>query len=869
MVKNKNTSHVGVNLPFKLKISEKEKYAHDKQWFIDVAEQYLPFWNENIEGYDEMKKVYELMNNDLSSFKEEISAFCNPSKLEGLESEFIPYNKLPTKLNILKGDLKNRSINLQIILLSLKALKSKNKEFLALLKASVEEDVQLAIQAVEMQMKGKSEEEVQEIINQIRVTETPEDLNVKNFQSEAEIFYNKMIKFITLDQEVKRKRISSFDDLFKVARFFVKNGWKHGKPHIEVLNPLFVGFHKSPDEFYLSKADCYYTRQPRTLGSILDDYSNKLTDEEIDKIGMFSNNPNTMDKRDDAFGGNAEYKFDHINDHLIRDDSTNRKNRMFVGKHQGSGTTNNSYRNHIVWETYLEFKAYKEVMYFTYTDEYGEPITTLLDAGMDIPNEAEKVTYTNKFDVEVDKYIWSDETGATYEAERLWIPRRYEVTRLGSDVYIDMRECPRQPLNIERPFSTFELSCKGAIIDSSNADSISPIQRAIPTNWQYMFVKHLQNRELSKYEGFTENVDVDQIPTELGKDADGEYLFGNDPITAHSVLKRVTGKNYYSGSQSTLGNLPPSTRSPGGSAYVSGSIQEILNLQHLSQMLDVEMGMHMGISPQREASISANSNVRDNELAVQQSYNITEIYFYFLELIWKQVVNEQLKNHVRQLKDYFRNNPGVNEHYIQYALPDGNQELIKVLPDYLSHEDIGLHLSDSGQNKFYRESMLSMVHAIAQNAGEGAENISSIIKSISNGASPEEIHKMITVESEKQRNRQQQQQQMQQEHEQKMQAALEKAKVDEREFQVKFMLLEQGEIRETAIGKETVRAMSFNMEDKNNDGVPDVSAEARILLEEAKIKQKDAHKNMDNILNSRALDLKERDLQIKKEKNKD
>ena len=83
---------------------------------------------------------------------------------------------------------------------------------------------------------------------------------------------------------------------------------------IEILNPLFVGFHKSPNEFYISKADCYYTRQPRTLGSIMDDYANKLTDEELEKVGLFSYNPNVIDKRDDAFSGSAEYKFDHIDD---------------------------------------------------------------------------------------------------------------------------------------------------------------------------------------------------------------------------------------------------------------------------------------------------------------------------------------------------------------------------------------------------------------------------------------------------------------------------------------------------------------------------------------------------------------------------
>ena len=34
----------------------------------------------------------------------------------------------------------------------------------------------------------------------------------------------------------------------------------------------------------------------------------------------------------------------------------------------------------------------------------------------------------------------------------MWIPRRYELTRLGSDVYVDMREVPFQPNNVQQPF---------------------------------------------------------------------------------------------------------------------------------------------------------------------------------------------------------------------------------------------------------------------------------------------------------------------------------------------------------------------------------------------------------------------------------
>jgi hypothetical protein len=44
---------------------------------------------------------------------------------------------------------------------------------------------------------------------------------------------------------------------------------------------------------------------------------------------------------------------------------------------------------------------------------------------------------------------------------------------LGEDVYVDFREVPFQPDNLENPFTKFELSYKGGIVNSRNAKFIS------------------------------------------------------------------------------------------------------------------------------------------------------------------------------------------------------------------------------------------------------------------------------------------------------------------------------------------------------------------------------------------------------------
>ena len=53
-----------------------------------------------------------------------------------------------------------------------------------------------------------------------------------------------------------------------------------------------------------------------------------------------------------------------------------------------------------------------------------------------------------------------------YEAETLWIPRKYEVVRLGTSVYPVCREVPYQTTDVEAPFSNFNLSTFGSILTS-------------------------------------------------------------------------------------------------------------------------------------------------------------------------------------------------------------------------------------------------------------------------------------------------------------------------------------------------------------------------------------------------------------------
>jgi hypothetical protein len=816
-----------------LKVSESEKYANDKQWFKDIASHYLPTANMLIEDYDRMKINYEVLNNNLSGFKTQLDKFCNPlgEHLGQIDEEVIPFSKLHTKVSVLKGELLKRNDNHKIILLSAKAIKDKNDALINALKASVEEKLQLMIEKMQLQMQGMQPEEANKYIQDLRTQLEPEDLLIKNFNSEWEIFYSKALKFCYYDQAIKTKQLETFEDIIAVDRMIVYSGWKHGKPYIEVRNPLYTSFHKAPNEMYINKGDYISYRKALTPTQVIDDYGHLLSKDDIESLGIST----TASSADNI----NKYMRDDVNLEMLRalDSAGNSSISKEIGTHQVRGNARRIQSNSLIWETHIEFKAYREVIFLTYLDDYSKEITVIVSKDFKIPENSQKVRFINKYGQESVKYVWVDKIDKTeYSAETLWIPRKYEVVRLGNNVYPICREVPNQTTNINSPYSSFNLSTFGAVFTSRNAPSISLLERALPSYFQYIYIKHIQNRELAKYQGAIQAIDVDQIPDSLGQDIYGEPI--RDKVATYLAFLRKTNKDFYSGSQNSMGGLPPATRSPGSNGYLLGTATELMNLQQLLEYVDREIGLSMGISPQRESAFSPSTNVTDNQQAIIQSSHITEPYFYLHNEVWKQILNDYLANFRMFAETALEDSPN-GEHLVHYITPDGIEELFKVTPKMLQPVDIGIFTSIGANDQKYLDYMLNNVQAFAQNAGEGVEAISTLIKSITSGASPEEVHKQIQIESLKQQKRQEAMQTQQL----KSQEEIAKMQTSNREDVQKHELEKIDRKGEWDVKKaQIITYLGMDDKDLDNDGTLDIQELAQdkeLKMKELEVKNKE------------------------------
>lgn len=831
----------------KLKISEKEKYKDDGQWFKDYLHATIPTLLPNSDDYNAMITAYKVVNNDLTDFKEMLNRFCNPlgEDIGEVDEEIQPYPELHNAVNILKGEVVQRRDQLHIMLLSANAIKDKNRKMLEAIKLSVDEKLAVDLQKMEMQMQGMDEKQTEEFVQQLRTQLEPEDLAQKNWLSEMEIFYNKALEFCNFDQEILDKRVDTMADLAIADRMFIYSGWKHGRPVLEVRNPLYMLWHKSPNEKKVHKSGWQAYQKPVSVIDAMQEY--ELSEEDIKKLQITFGRG--LDKRH-ALGQTNELVFDHTRQDLLINQSKPNIDKT-IGLNQTSTFLTNN--RTLIWETHFEFKAFKELIFLTFKDEYGETITKTLDSDFEIPKSARKEKFINRYDQKAERFIWQDHD-IEFQAERIWIPRKYEIVRLGADVYPVVREVPYQTTNIERPFETFELSTKGAVVNARNAKSVSLVQRAIPPYLQLLWVKHVMNRELAKYQGAIQAIDIDQIPDSLGQDHQGNNI--RDKLAAYLAILKKTNKDIYSGTQASYGSLPPSTRSPGSNGYLIGTAVELMNLHQLSELIKQEIAMAMGISPQRLASFQQGSNVSDNQQSLQQSYAITEPYFFVHSNIWKDALNDWLCNFRTYCETQMRVR-NISELSFQYWLPGNIEQILEVTPDSVQHTDIGLFLNSSSSFERYAELMLQNAQAFAQNQGQGITAVSQIIKDIVSKASPEEIHKRIAIEEEKVHQRQME---LQQQSIQSQQQLLDQqAQMDERKFEQEkeLVVLKESERRITEVQKATVSALGFSKEtDVDNDGTPDV-----IELMNHDLKEKDL--NLKTTIHKDNVRLKEEELKIK------
>lgn len=724
------------------------------------------------------KKInYDLLNGILHM--QDLEAVINPNRIE---AGFIPdriqhYPIMNAKLNILRGEESKRVFDFKVIVTNPNAIseieEQKKQEVFARLQQTIMESAQ-------------SQEELEQKIQKIG------QYYAYEYQDIREIRGNAVLQHYMKEYNIPFMFNQGFMDAMAVGEELYQCDIVGGEPVVERLNPLKVRVFKSGYSNRIEDADMIILEDYWSPGRIIDTYYDVLTTKDIKYIEKipFANDASDTDSMD-----NIDERRGFINMHMIGDVFESQPfdpNYLFAASDEADDLlpydlAGNIRVCRVFWKSRRKIKEVK-----SYDFQTGEEV----------------------FNFYPETYIPKEELGE--EEKVFWINEAWEGTKIGDEIYVNMRPRPVQYNRLSNP-SKCHFGIIGSIYNLNDDRPFSMVDMMKQYNYLYDAIHDRLNKLMARNWGKIVRLDLARVPKgwtvekwmyygeTMGLAVEDSFKEGN--------IGAATGKIAGALNNNSTGVID---------AELGNSIQQNINLLEFIKM---EMSEVVGITKQREGQIANRETVGGVERATLQSSHITE---------WVFTIHEDLKRRVLEClletaKIAFR---GRNKKF-QYILPDFTQSIVDIDGDEFAECDYGLVVDNSAPT----QDLSNKIDMLAQAALQNQTLSFSTIMRLYSSASLAEKQRMVERDENEMRERAQQAQQEQ------LQAQQQQAQMEMQAKQEEIQMKDQLNMRdnETKILVATIAAK--NSED---DGIPEpeYSQEAKDKLMES-MRQFDARLRLD------------------------
>ena len=726
------------------------------------------------------KKInYDLLNGIVHL--NDMMTIINP---DNIQAQFIPnkiqhYPIMNSKLNVLRGEESKRVFDFRVIITNPNAISEieDNK------KQALLQDLQQAVADT-----SQSEEEFNARLEKLN------DYYTFEWQDMREVRANALLNHYSKEYNMPLMFNNGFMDAMAVAEEIYQCDIVGGEPVIERLDPNTVRVYKSGYSNKIEDADIIVIEDYWNPGRIIDTYYDVLSTKDREYIEHLP----------DSTGGSKEestYLSDPRNE-FIRVDDTSLGDAVYKDGFfwsptgEGNGSRNSMLPYDMegnIRVVRMFWKSRRKIKKIKYYDEQGEEQYKFRD----------------------ENYVTNTDLGE--EEQVLYVNEAWEGTRIGEDIYVNMRPRVVQYNRLSNP-SRCHFGIIGSIYNLNSDKPFSLVDMMKPFSYLYDAIHDRLNKLLAKNWGKIINLDLAKVPE--GWDVEKWLYFAktNNIAVVDSFkegnIGAATGKLAGAMNNASSGVID---------AELGNSIQQNINLLEFIKM---EMSDVAGISKQREGQISNRETVGGVERATLQSSHITEWLFVTHEDVKKRVLECFLETAKIALK-------GRNKKF-QYILSDGSRKIMDIDGDEFAEADYGLVVDNSNAIQELQQRMDMLAQAALQNQ---ALNFSTIMK-LYNSCSMAE--KQRIVERNEQELIQRQQQAQQQQSQLQQQQMQQEAAAKEAEMQLKDQMNQRD--NETKILVATISANS----NQENDGIQEqpFSEEARANLIE-KMRQFDEKMKLD------------------------
>lgn len=641
------------------KLPSSKKTKDWRKAHLDWADKNSYLFNSSVRRSLRGKKInYDLFNGILH--EEDMKKTLNPmNKRVGLIPKDIQhFSIINNPLNILIGEESRRKHDYIV--------KVCNDDAVSTIEADKIQDAQERIMNV-ITNSGLSEEEVQAEIENIK-----QYFNYR-WQDLREKRANWLVKHYIKELFFDFKMNQGFKDVLIASEEIYQFDIRSNEPIMEVLNPRKVYTLRSGYSSKIEDADIIILDDYWSPSKIIDVYYNDFKDKDVEYIESISNA--NLIQTDEM--GNIDERNAFLYSPLVTEDNLENSVDSFVWMGNNfAGLPNSSYVDNmgnirvlrVYWKSKRMVKKVK-----SYDLQTGEELYSFRDESFKI----------NPFNGE--------------ESENLWINEMWEGTKIGKEVYINMRPKPIQYMRMNNP-SECHAGIIGQVYNTNQAKPVSLVDRMKP--YQYMFdaIKDRLTKTVAKNYGKILELDKARMPA--GWDyVKWLYFIEQDNISVVDSFKEGT-KGAATGK--IAGNFNTSGRPL--DLEVGNSIQLYISL--LDYLKD-EMFEISGVSKQRQGQVDNRETVGGVERAISSSSHSTEELFMIHDNVRKRCLMALLETAKIALK-------GRNKK-LQYITDDRVMTMLDIDGDEFSEMDYDIMVDNDMGDMELKQKLEQLAHAGLQN----------------------------------------------------------------------------------------------------------------------------------------------------------
>lgn len=198
------------------------------------------------------------------------------------------------------------------------------------------------------------------------------------------------------------------------------------------------------------------------------------------------------------------------------------------------------------------------------------------------------------------------------ELEKGWITDVWESTRLGDEIYTNIRRKDIQFRRLSNP-NNVSLGYHGVVYSNMNAPAISLMDRMKPFQYLLFIIVHRLKEFVAQDRAPAFEFDITQVDSKIGLQKTLYYL---DKLNIHfyNPLNNAEEAGAYQ-------------RGAPGAGVDRSTMQHINNYVQLMDAIDAQISDVAGVTRQREGQTTAYEAVSNTQQSIVQSTHITEVYF--------------------------------------------------------------------------------------------------------------------------------------------------------------------------------------------------------------------------------------------------